>query len=182
MKSVILYNGRHGATKQYAQWLGNELQLPVLNESDFSDAWIDLYDTVIIGGSVYAGRWQMHQWLVKHAARLKNKKLFFFIVCGTHPGDITTLKTIAQKNIPADLLNTCPVFYLHGRLVVSQLSWSEKLLLRIGAWLTKDPVKKREMVTDFDDVKKEHLGVMIKAIRYELRNKDVGQPVPKLKS
>jgi menaquinone-dependent protoporphyrinogen IX oxidase len=167
MKGVIIYKGRHGATKLYADWLAGDLQMPVFTEPVFSVSWLDSYDLVVAGGSVYAGRWTMQDWLVKHASRLKNKKLVFFIVCGTPPGAIDTLEDIAKQNIPPDLLNTCKVFYLHGRMVKDQLSWSERWLLKIGAWLTKDPVKKKQMTADFDDVKKEYLSGIITVIRYE---------------
>lgn len=167
MKAVILYKSKHGATQQYAQWLADDLQLPVFTEPGFSPSWLDSYDLVIVGGSVYAGRWTMHDWLARHASRFENKKLVFFIVCGTPSHEINTLKAIARQNIPAGLLDKYPVFYLHGRLVKDTLTWSERWLLKIGAWLTKDPVKKREMTADFDDVKREHLDGIIKAVRHE---------------
>ena len=37
--------------------------------------------------------------------------------------------------------------------------------LKMGARLTKDPVEKKKMLTDFDDVKKENTDPLVKAVR-----------------
>ena len=52
MKGVIVYKGRYGATAQYANWLGNILQLPVLKVDELSDSKLKDYDYVIAGTSV----------------------------------------------------------------------------------------------------------------------------------
>jgi Flavodoxin len=165
MKGIVIYKGKYGATRQYADWIATACQLPFFTPEDITPQELDKYELVIAGASVYAGRWMMRKWLVKNAALLKNKKLVLFIVCGTPSTDKESLDYMIRMNIPAHMRNTVPVYFLHGRLVVKQLSWGDRTALRLGAALTKDPVKKKEMLQDFDDVKKEHLQPLLQAIR-----------------
>ena len=138
MKGIIIYKGKYGATKQYAEWLGSALHLPVFTQDSLASEDLDSYDLIIAGGSVYMGIWQMHKWLLQHSDLSKNKKLFLFIVCGTAPDDKNALDQIARQNIPPDMLATCPVYFLHGRMLKKHLSWFDSLMLKMSAVLTKE--------------------------------------------
>src|SRR5947208_2624101 len=83
MKGVIIYNGKYGTTQQYATWLGEQLQLPILKADDSNSHQLRLFDFVVVAGSVYIGKWLMRDWVKQNAEILKQKKLFFLIVCGT---------------------------------------------------------------------------------------------------
>lgn len=165
MKGIIVYKGKYGATRQYAEWVASELQFPVFTPEYMPPQQLEKCELIIAGGSVYEGRWMMRKWLANHEHALKNKKLILFIVCGTLPNDGESLDKIARENIPAHLRNIIPVYFLHGRMLLKQLSWTDKAMLRIGASMMRDPVKKKEMLQDFDDVKKEHLTPLLQAAR-----------------
>ena len=77
MKSIIVYKGKYGATKQYAEWLGEELNLPVLSAELADEGQLALSDFYIIGSSVYIGKLQIRKWLKKNLSVLKNKKIIF---------------------------------------------------------------------------------------------------------
>ena len=55
--------------------------------------------------------------------------------------------------LPVEIKQNCEVYYLHGKLKVNELSWNDRLLLKMGAWLVKDPLESKKMTTDYDDVK-----------------------------
>jgi menaquinone-dependent protoporphyrinogen IX oxidase len=57
------------------------------------------------------------------------------------------------------------VYFLPGKLVYQNLSWSDKFMLRMGAMLTKDKKIKKQMLTDYNGVKKENLDVLVKDIK-----------------
>ena len=63
MKGVIIYKGKYAATRQYADWLGTELQLPVIIADNIEGKKIAKYDFVVLGSSVYIGKLQIHNWL-----------------------------------------------------------------------------------------------------------------------
>ena len=56
MKGVIVYKGKYGATRQYAEWLGAELKLAVQQAEDLTKEKLSLFDYIIMGSSVYVGK------------------------------------------------------------------------------------------------------------------------------
>ena len=59
----------------------------------------------------------------------------------------------------------CQPFYLHGKMIMKDLSWKDRFLLKMGAWLAKDPLESKRMLTDYNSVKKENIGEIITAAK-----------------
>jgi len=164
IKGAVIYSSRYGATQQYAAWLAGELKWPLLEAEDTSDKDLAPYDALIIGSSVYIGKLLIKGWLKDHNPVLGAKDLFFFIVCGTPASEREKQETIARTNIPHDLIGPENVFFLPGRLTIGKLSWRDKFMLKMGARLLKDPVKKAAMLKDIDEVRKEHLAPILQHV------------------
>lgn len=150
MKGVIVYKGKYGATEEYATILAKTLNLPLFSSTITGRMLIDA-DYVLIGSAVYVGKLSVRSWLHRNQTWLQNKKLFFFIVSGTSAADAEKTAQIIKANIP-EALQQNDIFFLKGRLIQSQLSWLDRLVLKLGAWFTKDPVQKKKMLQDFDGV------------------------------
>ena len=56
MRGIVVYKGKYGATRQYAEWLGAELELLVQPAEKLTKGKPSLFDYVVIGSSVYFGR------------------------------------------------------------------------------------------------------------------------------
>ena len=171
MKGIVLYKGKYGATQQYANWIGEELQLPVIPADEVSNAKLSLYDFVIVASSVYMGKWLLCDWLERQLGILENKKLFLFIVCAIPASEMEKRAKIRNTNFPRALTAQAEIFFLPGRLMINKLSWSDKLFLKIGTILEKDPVRKNAMKHDMDAVSKKMLIEPIKRITAFLREK-----------
>ena len=165
MKAAIIYKGKYGATRQYAEWLAEELQLPVFTSDNIDSQKIAAYDFFVIGSSVYVGKWLLRDWLKKHISIFKNKKLFLFVVCATSAYEKPKQEGIIINNFPINFLKEANIFFLPGRVIIKKLSWKYRWILRIGASLEKDPAKKKAMLTDFDNVKKQNIADLVKAVR-----------------
>jgi len=165
MKGVVVYKGKYGATHQYAQWVGEELSLPVLPTSEVQKNDIADADLVIIGTSVYIGKLQVAKWVKENSAILGNKKLFLFLVAGTPPDQKQKLDAYIQAGVPEEIRKHCEVFYLPGRLVIKKLSWLDRVMLKMGARLAKDPDDRKTMLTDYDLVKKEKIAPLTQAVK-----------------
>lgn len=161
MNAIIIYKGRYGATRQYAEWLGEALQLPVADPKDIPAEKLRNYDLVILGSSVYIGKLELYGWMKQNSHILSGKKILLFIVCATPAHEVEKLREIESKNVPDSLKAVCTVFFLHGRMVMRQLSWKDRLLLKMGARFEKDPEEKKHMLQDFDDVRKENLQALL---------------------
>ena len=174
MKGLVIYKGKYGATKQYAMWIGQELQLPVASADRFHINELSKYDFFILGSSVYIGKLEIKDWLKKNFPALQNKKIFLFQVAGSPVEQIEKRKSYNEASLsPAILGNIQFYYYLSGRMIMRNLSGWDRFMLNMGAKLTKDPVEKKIMLTDFDHVKKENILPVIDAIN---RFKEVNEP------
>ena len=172
MKGIIIYKGKYGATEQYAKWLGEELNLAVKTSGEIHGAELNEYDLFLIGTSVYIGKLQIQKWLKNNLPFVKGKKIFLFQVAGSPPTDIKERQSYNQACIPASILDQCESYFLHGKMIVHQLSWVDRFMLKMGARLKKDPVEKKTMLTDYNDVKKENIAPIVKAVRSFLNSKE----------
>src|SRR5687767_8167097 len=165
MKGLVIYKGKYGATKQYAMWIGQELQLPVASADRFPVDELPKYDYFILGSSVYIGQLEIKKWLRKNFKMIGNKKIFFFQVSGSPPGQIEKRESYNKASLPAFILEKIKFFYLPGRMIMRNLSAWDRFMLRMGAKLTRDPVEKETMLTDFDHVKKENALPVIESVK-----------------
>jgi menaquinone-dependent protoporphyrinogen IX oxidase len=160
MKAVIIYKGRYGATKQYAEWLQEDLRIPAVCSDDVTTQ-LSGSDIVILGSSVYIGKLELAKWLKRNLDTLRGKKLLFFVVCGTHANETEKLESYLATGIPKEMRSDVDAFYLPGRLDIGKLTWLDRFMLKMGAQLAKDPQVKKEMLTDYNDVKRQNLAALI---------------------
>ena len=164
MNAIIIYQGKYGATKQYAIWLGEDLELRVQAARIINGEQLARYDTLLIGSSVYIGKLQVRKWLKRNFQFIRDKKIFFFQVAATPPEETEKRQAYNLNGIPAELMSQCSFYFLPGRMCMAKLSWLDRVLLKMGARATKDKEEKKRMLTDYDDVKREHLAEMIAAV------------------
>jgi len=165
MKGIIIYKGKYGATQQYAQWLGEELNLPVAASDKIDGNDLLNYDFLVIGSSVYIGKLQISKWLKANLPSLRGKKIFFFQVAATPPDQKEKLETYIRSGVPAEIRNQCEFYFYPGKMILSNLSWIDRFMLKMGARLTKDPDAKKGMLTDFNDVKKENIAGLASEVK-----------------
>jgi menaquinone-dependent protoporphyrinogen IX oxidase len=173
MKGLVIYKGKYGATKQYAMWIGQQLRLPVASADRFPVDELPNYDYFILGSSVYIGKLEIKEWLKKNLNTLTNKKIFFFQVAGSPAEQIEKRESYNKASLPPAILEKIRFFYLPGRMIMRNLSEWDRFMLKMGAKLTKDPLEKKTMLTDFDHVKKEKILPVIDAIK---KFKEVNEP------
>jgi len=133
-RGAVICKSKYGATKQYAEWLGNKLQLPVF-DPDTEFVRLKSYDFFVIGSSVYGGKLLISPWLDNHKQELKNKTLYFFVVSAMDANDKDQQSKIISENIPAGLADQQRVYFLPGRLILHHLTRKDRLMLRLGALL-----------------------------------------------
>ena len=165
MKGIIIYKGKYGATSQYAQWLGAALQLPVIEPENMTGENLSKYDCVIIGSSVYVGKLQLRDWMKSYERILQTQKVYFFIVCGTPAQEKDKIAEIVRNNVPESLSYEENIYILRGRMIKKDLSWLDRIILKMGARMQKDPDVGKRMLQDFDEVRKENLTPLIKGIQ-----------------
>ncbi len=79
-RTVVIYKSKHGSTKKYAQWIGEELDCPVIEHKDFKKSDFVNYDNIIYGGHVQAGGIMGFELIKRNMRRLQDKKIVVFAV------------------------------------------------------------------------------------------------------
>lgn len=153
LKGIIIYQTTMGATKEYAQWLNEALDWKMYSlkenyENDLKEA-----DIVIIGSPVFAMRPKNLKWIIKNWNILKDKNPILYTTSGAKPDDPTLLNGM-KNNIPTKIYNNLKYFPLGGRLLHKNMSWIGKLMMSIGKKIIKDPVIKKRMGKEVDNVDK----------------------------
>src|SRR6056297_3111760 len=88
MSTLIVYATKYGCTEKavnrLADYLDGETQLLNLGSKDNKDLKLEEYDTVVVGGSIYAGNIQQEvkNFCSENINILLQKKLGLFICCG----------------------------------------------------------------------------------------------------
>ncbi len=131
MKTLIAYGTKYGCTKKIASLLSEKLSGEV-DLFDLSDKGLDLsvYDTVIIGGPLYAGRVPKHVsgFCKENTAALKGKRLGFFL-CGM--GDEETADKSFEPSFTADLISSAvSTAYLGGAYDFSKMNFPERFIVK----------------------------------------------------
>ena len=113
---------------------------------------------------MYFGKLLLEKWLRQNLASIHDKKVFLFSVSGTPPDRRQELDGIIQQSIPAEIRTAAEIYFFPGKMDMASLSWLDRLLIKMGARMTKDPVVKKEMLRDYNDIRKQHIYALTQAV------------------
>ena len=164
MKGIVVYQSKYGATGKYAQWIGSELNFPVFETGELDPGQLDKYDLVILGSSVYVGKLLMKKWLKNNLKDLWKKKIFLFVVSGTPLNKREKLDSYISASLPTEFRNICDIYFLPGKMVIKELSMFDRFMIKMGARAAKSKAIKKAMLTDYNDVKKEHVTELLNSV------------------
>ena len=97
MNGVILYQSKYGATKRYADWLSEETGFQCIETRKADINEIVTYDTIILGGGLYASGIAGLSFLKKYISKLTGKKIIVFC-CGASPYEENAFQQIKEHN------------------------------------------------------------------------------------
>lgn len=129
MKGIILYQSRYGATKRYADWLAEATGFDCVQTGKARIEEVRKYDTVILGGGLYASGVAGLSFLKKHIGRLSDKKVVVFFV-GASPYDEEGFRQLVAHNMK-DAIADIPCFYCRGAWDMDRMSLIDRNLCRM---------------------------------------------------
>lgn len=144
-KIAVIYKSHYGSTKQYAQWIAQELEVTPLEAKSVKPSELQNYDLVIYGGGLYASGIIGSELVTKNPC----KKLVLFTV-GLADPSLTDYTEIIEKNIPSELLETTKIFHLRGGIDYKKLSLVHRAMMAMMKKMTVD--KKSESEYDAQDI------------------------------
>lgn len=131
MSTVVVYKSRYGSTKQYAEWIAEELNCEALDAKNVKIDDLEKYDTIVYGGGLYAEVINGVILLTKNMNKLEGKKL---IVYST---GITPLKyheyydkLVIEKNFNPEMLDKIKVYNFMGKMILNELTLIHRTALK----------------------------------------------------
>ena len=139
MNGVILYQSKYGAAKKYAGWLAEETGYPCMETKKADIQEIEKYDTIILGGGIYASGIAGLSFLKRNIGKLTGKKILVFC-CGASPYEESAFQQLRERNMK-DMLSDIPVFYCRGAWDMDAMSFKDRALCNLlrKAVARKDP-------------------------------------------
>ena len=129
MNGVILYQSKYGAAKRYADWLSEATGFPCIETKTADIHEIAKYDTIILGGGIYASGIAGLSFLKKNISKLAGKKIIVFC-CGASPYEEKALEQIKEHNLK-DGLSDIPLFYCRGAWDMDAMSFKDRTLCNL---------------------------------------------------
>ena len=136
--TVVIYKTKYGSTKQYAQWLAQDLDADLFENSDFSPTKFEDYDNIIYGGSLYAVGILGISLIKKNFDKIKNKNVVVFSV-GASPAHETAMNDVRNRNFTEEMKQKVKYFHLRGAFDFNKLNWTHKLMM----WMMKKMIERK---------------------------------------
>lgn len=139
--TLVIYSSKYGSTKQYAQWIADELRGDLKEVSEVKSYELTYYDTVVFGAPLYAGKLYHYQKVLEVLTCYPPKKFLIFAV-GLNALSEDYIHEIKETN----KIDEDKVFYFQGKLDYQHLTLLDKFLMQ-GL---KKYLKKKSSLTDSD--------------------------------
>lgn len=138
-KGIIIYQSKYGATKKYVDWLKEQTGFDCTETKSANIKMLSDYDTIILGGGIYASGIAGLSFLKKNYSALKDKKIAVFCV-GASPYEQSALDQIIEHNFTGEI-KEIPCFYCRGAWDEDSMSFADKTLCKMlqKAVAKKDP-------------------------------------------
>ena len=154
-KVLVIYYSEYGSTKKYAEWIAEELNGELFNYKDVNHDQLSGYDTIILGGGLYAGNIKGLNLLISGFEKFdntKDKKLVIF-TCGladySKEINSSNIYKRLEKVLSKNILDNIKVFYLRGYIDYKKLRPMHRFLMYM---MKKMIIKKGAENYDDEDI------------------------------
>lgn len=140
MKIVVIYQSKTGFTKKYAEWIAKTLSADIFEAEKVNIHILEMYDTIIYGGSLHIVGIIGVKIITENMDRLKNKRLVVFAT-GASPLRKDVITEVQSKNFNIVQKKKIKFFYLRGGFDYSKLNFLDKFLMTLLKWKIKSKNK-----------------------------------------
>lgn len=132
IKTAVVFQSHYGSTKQYAQWIAEELSCDLWERKKIKAADLEPYHTIIYGGGLYAGGILGVDLLTKDFSRFCHKNLILF-TCGladpSNPSNVEGIQKIITKAPTPSMQEAFALFHLRGAIDYPKLGLIHKIMM-----------------------------------------------------
>ncbi len=130
MKTLVIYNSQTGFTKQYAEWISEAVGGSSVTLKQASDMDLSVYDAVVFGSWIHAGRVQKLNWFQEKKAGLSKQKKIVYVV-GASPAGSPDSQNNMKNNFPQKDWGDVATFYCPGGLCYEKMNGRSKFMMKM---------------------------------------------------
>ena len=130
MKTAVIYTSQTGFTKQYAEWISEEVQGDCMTVAEAEKKDLSGYDAIVFGGWCFAGSIKKLDWFKKKAVQWADKKKVVYAV-GASPLENPELQEGLRKNFTDEEWAQISVFYCPGGLCYEKMSGVSRVMMKM---------------------------------------------------
>jgi len=132
MRVLVAYATKYGSTEKCAKLLSEKLngKVEIINLKEKRDIDLSLYDKVVVGGSIYAGKIlkEVIEFCNKNIEVLKEKEIGLFICC-MREGD--SVEEQMKSAFPVELIGKAvAVSNFGGEFLFKKMNFIDKLITK----------------------------------------------------
>lgn len=170
MKTAVIYKSVSGFTRNYAEWIADELDGDLFAYSETDPAVLQVYELIIFGGALHAVGIAGIDIIKDNMEKLQGKNIIVFTT-GASPARDGILEEVKNRNFSPEEQKRIRFFYLRGGFDYGKLNFVNKLLMTLMKWKIRSKKEsdrtpdERGMLAAFsqpvDFTKKEKTGELI---------------------
>lgn len=178
-KILVVYKSVTGFTKQYGEWIAEELGCEAVDLKEASSQKMSEFDVIIFGGRFHAG---FVDGLKKAKAvfnESKSSELIVFATGATPNGETKMIEEAWKNNFTQDELSRIPHFYMQSGLRYDKMTFGDKIMMRAFASMVRRKKEKSEyekameqaVNNSYDISSKEYMEPLVSYLLKEVQNK-----------
>lgn len=173
MKAIVIYNSQTGFTKQYAQWISEEIDCECVEYAKGSKMDLSEYDTIIFGSWCMGGGITKIKWIKQNLSKFhdEGKKVIVFAV-GASPIENPDVKVAMEKIFTAEEKQKLSLFFCPGGICYEKMKAPSRFAMKMFAKAlvskkdaTESEKRQGEMIShDYSLIDKKYLEPLLKEI------------------
>ncbi len=131
MSSIVIYKSKYGSTKEYAEWIAEDIGALAVDVKNIKADELTKYDTVIYGGGLYAEMIGGISFITKNFDKITGKKIAVFTT-GLTPPECREYydEYVVKKNFKPHMIEKVKMFNFPGKMIVDELSFPHKTAIK----------------------------------------------------
>lgn len=175
---LIVYKSVTGFTKQYVQWISEELGCEAVELKRTSAKTMARYHTILFGGRFHAGSVDGLKRAKELFEESGAKRLVVFATGATSGTETEMIRTAWENNFTPEELHRIPHFYMESGLRYDNMPLGDKLMLKVFAAMVRGKKEKSEyekamanaLGSDFDHSSRENIRPLVACVLEEQRD------------
>lgn len=128
-KIAVVYKSLYGSSEKYAKWICEELNGDLFETDKVEINTLLDYDTIIVGGGIYASSITAIKNITKNYDKIKDKNIIVFSVGFASTDNEKFYQSVIDKNFTDEMKTNIKFFYFRGALNYSKMTFIHKSMM-----------------------------------------------------